>query len=59
MLDEINKIKQHFQNKINYATEQFNCKVQELQEYLKDSIQREKNSREKAIELLKTHEYVN
>ena len=58
VLDEITKIKRLFETKLTYAQEQFALKMKDVQDQLKDSLKRERTSREKAIELLQTHDKV-
>jgi hypothetical protein len=58
VLEEISKIKRISENKIEYASSQFNFKMKDLQDQLNESIKRERTSREKAIELLQTHDRV-
>ncbi|KRX02996.1 hypothetical protein PPERSA_03087 [Pseudocohnilembus persalinus] len=56
VLDEISKIKKHYESKLEYSQEEYNSKLRDLQEQNQVSLQREKSSRQKAIELLQNHD---
>ncbi|EAS05948.2 hypothetical protein TTHERM_00790950 (macronuclear) [Tetrahymena thermophila SB210] len=56
ILEEINKTKKLFENKLDYAQNQFNFKMKDIQDQLNESLKRERTTREKAIELFQAHE---
>lgn len=53
-MTELERIKKSFESRIDFCTEEFNFKIKEMQTQLHDSISREKNSKQKAISLLKS-----
>ncbi len=57
-LDEIDKIKKNYETQISIYAEDYNAKMREMEEQVQESINKEKTTREKTLELLKTHEQV-
>lgn len=57
-LEEIDKIKKNYETQISIYAEDYSAKMREMEDQVQESINKEKTTREKTLELLRTHEQV-
>lgn len=57
-LDEIAKVKQTYESQMEIFADDYNAKLKELEDQLQDALRKERSTREKTIEMVKTHEKV-
>lgn len=57
-LDEIAKVKQTYESQVEIFADDYNAKLKELEDQLQDALRKERSTREKTIEMVKTHEKV-
>lgn len=58
-LDEIASIKKNYETQIALYAEDYNNKIREFEDQMHDSVKKERTTREKTLELVRTHEKVN